>query len=409
MEYKQPDVDLPYGNVDDIVVEALKDMEEPKRKRKAEIGQTTGNEPDTSKNTSFEDSTFEEVTTKPRTRSTRASSGSRKDAKSSEKTSQPLDKSVDEPPKSRRKRGRPKRINTSDESVFITGEKKAKMKQHDFTTSTWLKGRHKLILDEKERPSPDVTNVMNPIQHDYSHWREIENDLTSCIKDFEKMRTCADCHMTGLQGSAKIETLFNYRLTWDKQDSLAHSLFPRDGPYDRSLAFEVTTGAVGDCFLDALSRLTFGNQNHSRELRTRMTLEGIAYEEWYLSHDNLAIKLPLLTTTHSLPERYALYSGTKAKDYRDVYREEIKRCFKNGEYCGLWQIHQMASVIGRPITSVFPEFDDVEDEAPLRYYHNRIIYPRREEDRSKETVVIMWTKASPFADDLANHIVPVVK
>lgn len=410
LDYKVPEVELPYGSVDEIVLEALNEFEHPKKKPKASADtDKTDVVENSSRNTSLEDDTLEEVAAKPITRSTRASS--RKAGKTSEEICKEDSKSDDKPAtKVKRKRGRPPKSNTSEDSIIITSERKAKLKQHDFTTASWLKERNILILPEEQRPKPDLEDTLSPILHNYTHWNQIESDLRSCLNNYERMATCAQCHVTGMDGSDdKVETFFGKRLTWDKQDTLAHSLFPRDGPYDRSLAFEITTGAVGDCFLDAISRLTFGNQNHSRELRTRMTLEGLAFEEWYLSHENLAIKLPLLTTTHSLPQRYALYSGTSSSDYNHVYREEIKRCFKDGQYCALWQIHQMATVIGRPITSIFPEFDDVEDEAPLRYYHNRIIYPRREEDRCNETAVIMWTKSSPFSDELANHIVPVVK
>ena len=438
-----PDIDVPVDTDHEIVKEALQLLEEPKKKRNAGTGKKSSVEDasknssvedasknssvedasknstveDATKNASLDDDTLPEDTPKRTTRSTKAASHSNeRDTKASSHSNE-YDQTFEEPPevnnsfeapKTKRKRGRPRKGDTSQDSVIITRARTVKMKQHDFTTGTWLKERNILVLPEKQRPNPDVINVMTPIHHDYSHWKEIEMDIKSCLKDFDRMLVCAQCHMAGLAESEKLDTFFNNHLTWDKQDTLAHSLFPRDGPYDRLHAFEVSTRAVGDCLLDAMSRLTFGNQNHARELRTRMTLEGIVHADWYLAHENLAINLPLLTTEHSLPERYALYSGTKSEDYSNVYREEIKRCFKDGEYCGLWQIHQMATVIGRPITSVFPEFDDVEDEAPLRYYHNRIIYPRIEEDRLNESAVIMWTKSSPFADDLANHIVPVV-
>lgn len=406
MDYVVPDLEVPYDTDSEVVQEALQLLEEPKRKRKASCTAKSSDGEEGSRNTSLEADT-EEYTPKRRTRSTTRVSSASKEADNTAEEPLEVDNSC-EPPKAKRRRGRPPKVNTSDESVIITRSKKAKMKQHDFTTANWLKERNILILPEKERPTPDVINVMTPVMHDYQNWKDIEADLTCCMKDYEKLRTCAESQLAVLEGNDQVGTLFNYRLTWDKQDTLAHSLFPRDGPYDRSQAFEITTRSVGDCLLDAMSRLTFGNQNHARELRTRMTLEGLAHEQWYLEHDNLGINLPLLTTDHSLPERYALHSGTRSDDFTNAYRQEIKRCFKNGEYCGLWQIHQLATVVGRPITSVFPEFDDMEDDAPLRYYYNRIIYPRREQDRSKETAVIMWTKASPFAEDLANHIVPVV-
>ena len=69
-----------------------------------------------------------------------------------------------------------------------------------------------------------------------------------------------------------------------------------------------------------------------------------------------------------------------------------------------------ASVLGWPIISVFPQFNDMADEASLHYYYNRMIFPRNEEDRSNLKVVIMWIKASPFSQSsLASHFVPVIQ
>ena len=101
----------------------------------------------------------------------------------------------------------------------------------------------------------------------------------------------------------------------------------------------------------------------------------------------------------------------QAKDYKTTYEQEVIRCFKSGEYCGLWQIHHVSSVIGRPIICLFPEIEDVEDEAPLCYFHNRTIYPREVARRSAEPITIMWSKASPVQEEVthANHIVPVVR
>ncbi len=140
-----------------------------------------------------------------------------------------------------------------------------------------------------------------------------------------------------------------------------------------------------------------------------MTVEAIRHKSWYIEHDNLALSLPPLETGETFPERYALFAQSSASSVFEVYDQETFRCFTTNSYCGLWQMHHLASVIARPIISVFPEFDDEEDIAPLRYYHNRIIVPRCTEHRRNQPVVIMWTKASNFSTDVANHFVAVVK
>ena len=103
--------------------------------------------------------------------------------------------------------------------------------------------------------------------------------------------------------------------------------------------------------------------------------EVIMNKAWYLNTKNLAINLPNLETGILPPEKYALFSGSSGGTPRDCYNKETIRCFKTNAYCRLWQIHHLAFVMGRSIVSIFPEFEDVEDDAPLWYYHKRVIYP----------------------------------
>ena len=287
-----------------------------------------------------------------------------------------------------------------------------RMKQNSFEVETWLQERDILVLPVDRRPDADFTITCTVSNHSYSLWGQIEKDISSCRGNYTRVSNICRSHYVALDRDRRvIKSLFNKRLTWDNQDMLAHSLIPRDGNLDRSEAFEIMTRAVGDCLLDAISRLVYGNQNHARELRTRMTVEAVVYEEWYLLDKNLGVNLPALDTGHSLTERYALYAGTQAKNFASTYQKEVIRCFKSGQYCALWQIHQLSTIIGRPIICLFPEFEDLEDEAPLRFYHNRTIYPREVSDHANESVTIMWTKSSPMEESqqVANHIVPVVK
>ena len=54
-----------------------------------------------------------------------------------------------------------------------------------------------------------------------------------------------------------------------------------------------------------------------------MTLEAVLYAEWYLVDENLGINLPPLYTGYTLAERYSLFSGTEAKDYKTTYEQEV--------------------------------------------------------------------------------------
>ena len=57
-------------------------------------------------------------------------------------------------------------------------------------------------------------------------------------------------------------------IDWDYQDSLAHSLWPQDGPFDRQDAFEVNTSACGDCLPCAVSRIVYITEHCAHEIRT---------------------------------------------------------------------------------------------------------------------------------------------
>ena len=195
------------------------------------------------------------------------------------------------------------------------------------------------------------------------------------------------------------------QIDWDYQDSLVHSLWPRDGPFDREEAFEVNTSAHGDCLPYAVSCIVYGTEHCAREIRIRMMAEAILHRDWCLDHNNLAVNLADLHMKYTSPEPYALFLGSAATDYNKAYDLELVWCFSTYEYCGLSQMHQCALIIGRLIISVLPEFEDVKDEAPLHYYHNSMLYPKIEEDRSNVPMIVMWTKASPLSTHIASCFV----
>ena len=143
---------------------------------------------------------------------------------------------------------------------------------------------------------------------------KIEKNISLCISNYVRVTNLCREHQQKLpKTSLVISLMFNKRLDFDTQDTLAHSLFPRDGNIDRSHSFEIMNRAVGDCLLDAMSRLVYGNQNHASELRTRMTLEALLYAEWYLVDENLGINLPRLDTGYTLAERYSLFQEQRPK------------------------------------------------------------------------------------------------
>src|SRR6478609_10995518 len=72
-----------------------------------------------------------------------------------------------------------------------------------------------------------------------------------------------------------------------------------------------------------------------------------------------------------------------------TYEETIHDCSINGGYASVWAICGLASVIERPIVSVYPTVNGPQDI--LTTVLNRTFLPRRNYDTTREPVFVMWT------------------
>ena len=194
--------------------------------------------------------------------------------------------------------------NHSSQSVSIVSTKKSSFVQRNgFASSNWVAEHDVFIVKKSERPQKSSTFVINPPFSHFSYWERFKQDLELCEKDIDRMKQCEEAYLQLVpENGYKITTLFNVRLDWDSLDTLAHSLWPRDAPYNRENSFQINTEAVGNCLLSSASRIISGTQNNLRELRTHITVEGLYYKNWYMQNDNLAIGLPALETNYTLPE-----------------------------------------------------------------------------------------------------------
>ena len=178
---------------------------------------------------------------------------------------------------------------------MISSKKSTFVQRKGFDSSNWFAEHDVFIVKKSERPGKSSTFVINPPFPHFSYWERFKWDLELCEKDIDRMKQCVEAYLQLVpENGYKITTLFNIRLDWDSLDTLAHSLWPMDGPYDRENSFQINTEDVGNCLLSSASRLVSGTQNHSRELRTHITVEGLNYKNWYMQNDNLTIELPAL-------------------------------------------------------------------------------------------------------------------
>ena len=116
----------------------------------------------------------------------------------------------------------------------------------------------------------------------------------SYLDDINKMLSVINCYSANSKIGVEVSSVHNYRIDWDHLDTLAHSLWPRDGLYYRSDSFQKNTSAAGDCLPCSISRLVAGTEFHAQELRTCMTIEAVKNRTWYLDHNNLILScLPM--------------------------------------------------------------------------------------------------------------------
>jgi len=128
-------------------------------------------------------------------------------------------------------------------------------------------------------------------------------------------------------------------------------------------------------------------------------------EEWYCTTvKNWGYSIWALSSDLLLPDEHSEH---------EIFSAEINFCRQSGRDGSLLLMWGLASVLKRPIRSIYPEVR-AED---IRQLLNRTLPPRV--PNGKPEIVLMWTSCNPDFEDLSpqeilknfrpNHIVPVVK
>ena len=133
-----------------------------------------------------------------------------------------------------------------------------------------------------------------------------------------------------------------------------------------------------------------GDESLATELRVRTMIELAAWVDVYLQQ----------------------YHDDKFEEYCGVsYDEAVKDCSTDGGYASVWTICALASVIARPIVSVYPLINGVDDVLPIVL--NKTMRPRRPVTELHDNVYIMWTRAEEPTDRgvmwTSNHFVPLAR
>ena len=222
------------------------------------------------------------------------------------------------------------------------------------------------------------------------------------LKDFDSLtryvRTLSEfCYFSSLEGNRH---LHHYR-----KDALAHLLVPDDCPVCREEAFPVYTKGDGNCFLYSLSWIVYGHEDHHVEMKVRLIVEAVRYMDHHLNHEYLCREYEFLygREKHMGSTYWTVYiqgMDVTGESMVKFYKNEVMSLTKDFQKCGIWQIHQAASVLGQPIHKIFPHCALLN----IRKDHNWLVLTRRM--ITNENVYVMWTQSS--IDSLGfNHFVPL--
>ena len=199
----------------------------------------------------------------------------------------------------------------------------------------------------------------------------------------------------------------------DRVDKISLDLYPPDAPEGF-----VPRHIIGDgnCLPRTCSLLTFGTEHHSLEMRLRIGKEAILFIDKYLDSEFL-YKGALNRSEHiNIVEFYALVSPVfnsmkhdeqvmNAENFRKIYEKEAMSMLRDRKWMGMWQIHQFANVVKKPIRVVYPMRN-----TRTRCEYNRYIYPDGYVPNSdqQDELHIMWTSTNNVTYEI-DHFVPLLK
>ena len=192
-------------------------------------------------------------------------------------------------------------------------------------------------------------------------------------------------------------------------DKSAVPLVPDDVPGD-SPKYPVVVYGDGNCL--PRSGAVYMPDTDFTEIRVRIVLEGVLFEQRYL--DNTVICEGLKERRFKdMVKTYAMYSPEYVPDtiltktsIQNIYRREFCDVARSGVFMGIWQILCLSSVMGCTVHSVYPMYCGVNVRPDL----NRTVYPRVKS--SNVEAYILWSSLESEHVELKkrsiNHFVPLI-
>ena len=148
------------------------------------------------------------------------------------------------------------------------------------------------------------------------------------------------------------------------------------------------------------------------EFRVRTLCELVLNEKAYLHPSIISLLDPygievsknaLIATSANFDRAVSKYATEVAQT---VLRYDCIDTTKLGQYSNMWHVHGLASALGRPILSLYPEKSD-----RIRPLLHKLINPRIPTDAQDQLpLIILWTRTQPMVQESMswspNHFVP---
>eukprot|EP00745_Piridium_sociabile_P030649 TRINITY_DN50875_c0_g1_i4.p1 TRINITY_DN50875_c0_g1~~TRINITY_DN50875_c0_g1_i4.p1 ORF type:complete len:932 (+),score=185.05 TRINITY_DN50875_c0_g1_i4:61-2856(+) len=229
---------------------------------------------------------------------------------------------------------------------------------------------------------------------------KLEGAAKSSFYDLQCLAKKAEQHVLGYT----VECSNSLQVEHYHSDAKSVELYPEDAPD----LVPVEIFGDGNCLPRSASLLMCETQNSHQEMRARIVVELAAHENFYLDNRNLQGTPPLsqtldLTSNSCMTKSYAVYSDhfcmqpLNFDSIKDIFRREVCTATVPGSEMGIWQLHAVASILRRPLVSIYPSFVSHSVRKDL----HRQIQPRIMDDKSAVVPAIMWTR---LGSDLPENV-----
>ncbi|XP_033096396.1 vertnin-like isoform X1 [Anneissia japonica] len=147
----------------------------------------------------------------------------------------------------------------------------------------------------------------------------------------------------------------------------------------------VSVSGDGNCFFNSLSVAMYGSESKATEIRLLTALEMLENQLYY-EH---------------------IHAGSRISHVSPDFEISCKDCLREGGFSSAWTMHAAASVLERPIISIYPPLNGLVDNCFVIL--NKHFTPRT--SSTKRPIRIMWTvfgSSGSTGTWTPNHFVPLL-